>query len=69
VEDARYDDGDDAECYTDDSQRQYSAVNNGGFQEARDFCNCFSGNDAQSGSCACESDGFIGVKSVGTQWK
>ncbi len=26
----------------------------------------FVGNDAQGGSCAIESDGFIGVKSVGT---
>jgi hypothetical protein len=66
VEGVRCDDGDDAECYTDDSQRQYSAVNNGGLQEARDLCSCLSGNDAQGGSCACESDGFIGVKSVGT---
>ena len=47
VEDVRYDDGEDAECYTDDSQRQYSAVNNGGLQETRDFCSC-----ALGGSCA-----------------
>ncbi len=67
VEGVRCDDDDDAECYTDDSQRQYSAVNNGGLQEARDVCSCFSSNDAQGGGCTCESDGFIGVKSVGTQ--
>ncbi len=66
VEGVRCDDGDDAECYTDDSQRQYSAVNNGGLQESRDFCSFFSGNDAQGGSCAFESNGFIVVKSVGT---
>ena len=66
VEGVRCDDGDDAECYTDDSQRQYSAENKSGLQEARDLCCCFSGNAAQGGSCACESDGFIGVKSVGT---